>query len=525
MEMPENPMKGQMVIYEGKAYKFRGGNKEDNANWEPVPYGPKTMGESMGEELEGKPMGTRLLAGGLGAFDKAAYGVKGLLTDLAPEEQQRVDAAKGTTGTTAGKVGSFGTNLALSYPLFTKGVPQVASAAKSPLGRDLLSILGAGGIGAGYGAATNPGERLKGALTEGLGAATGQSVGMLAKGPLSPVSGSAADALQKEGVPITIGQSGGFQGLEDSMRGSSRSVGKRQAEAIQAWSQNEVNKTMPADATSVSGRPIPFNVSGKGRDAISEGSDNFNTAYDRAYGKVGDVQADAPLQAGIQQVVSRTSPLLIKSDAELLAEHARRGMAEFQSGELKGRAVKDLVKSFDDPAQAAYDAGNKRLGDAYRSIQEQIKGAVARQFPDGAVEISKIDPKYAEFLRVQRAAGKPGAADGVFSPDQLMQSIRDLDKSPDKRAFARGNTVPNLLNQAEIARDVLGPRIPPVGPGTAEKTIPAMVAQNWMAAIPGMASFGLYRPSVQNMLTGRQGWQQGIDPEWMAAVTGALANR
>jgi hypothetical protein len=46
-----------------------------------------------------------------------------------------------------------------------------------------------------------------------------------------------------------------------------------------------------------------------------------------------------------------------------------------------------------------------------------------------------------------------------------------------------------------------------------------------MAAIPGMASFGLYRPSVQNMLTGRQGWQQGIDPEWMAAVTGALANR
>jgi hypothetical protein len=526
-------MQGQIIEGKGgKQYRFLGGDDTSPSSFEEVPpvkpVTLPTMGQSMEEELAGRPMHERLLAGGLGAFDKAAYGVKKLFTDLTPQEQNRLDAGKGTTATTAGKVGDVTTNLALSYPMFAKGVPAAMGLAKSPLGQQALGILGAGAIGGGYGAVTNPENRVAGGVAGGLGAATGQAIGAGLTGPFAPVAGSSAAALRKEGVPLTIGQSqgGGALSWEDSLRGSSRSVAKRQGESIEKWSQNQVNKVMPPEATSVSGQPIQARVGGTGRDAIAEGAQKYDDVYDAAYAKAGKIQLDPPTQQGLDAIVQRNQGgLLIKSDMDALTEHVQRAKAEFGTGELSGRAIKTLVRSFDKPAQDAYNSGNERLGSAYRAIQKEINDSLGRQFPDAASAIAPIDKKYAEFLRVQRAAGKPGAEDGVFSPDQLKQSIRDLDKSADKRAFARGHTVPDLLKQAEQAKEVLGPRLPPVGPGTAEKAIPALVGQNLGAAIPGALALGAYRPPVQNFMTGANSWQQGIDPAWMAAIASALANR
>jgi hypothetical protein len=177
------------------------------------------------------------------------------------------------------------------------------------------------------------------------------------------------------------------------------------------------------------------------------------------------------------------------------------------------------------PAQEAFKAGNNRLGEAYRALQDAVRGTVARQYPQTAQELSMIDPKYAEFIRLQRAAGKPGAQDGVFSPSQVRQSIRDLDKSADKRAFARGTAMPQLLQRAQQAEEVLGPTIPPVGPGTAEKLIPSLVTSNPLVSLPYIAAALAYQKPVQKQLTGGYGWQQGIDPMWYGALGGALANR
>lgn len=523
-------MPGQVVEWDGKQYRFSGKDSSDaeiknKANWvELPPVSPVTLptpGQSMEAELDGRSMPTKLLAGGLAAFDRAAYGAKGLFTDLSPQERNRLESGRGAESNAPGKIGSAVTNVALSYPAFSK-IPALAGIAKTPLGRELLGILGAGGVGAGYGALTNPGERIEGAVRTGLGAATGQAIGSLASGPLAPISGSSADALRREGVPITIGQSQGWQALEDSMRGGSRTVGMRQAEAIEKWSQNQVNKTMPMEGTSVAGTPLYAKVGGAGRDAIAQGADKFDDVYTAAYSKVGNVKLDKAIVQGLDDIPQRNSGgLLIKSDLDALTEHVNRAKAEFGTGELSGRAIKTLVRSFDKPATEAYNSGNTRLGDAYRAIQKEINDAVGRQFPDAAKAIAPIDKKYAEFLRVQRAAGKPGAQDGVFSPEQLMQSIRDLDKSADKRAFARGSAMPNLLAQAQQGKEVLGARLPPVGPGTAEKTLPALWSQNLLTAVPYMAASALYRPSVQRFLTTPN---TAVNPEWLAAWMGALGN-
>jgi hypothetical protein len=525
-------MQGQVIEGRGgKQYRFLGGDDTNPSSFEEIqpvkPVTLPTMGQSMEEELAGRPTHERLLAAGLGAFDTAAYGAKKLFTDLSPQEQNRLDAAKGTTATTAGKVGNVVTNLALSYPMFAKGVPAAMGLAKSPLGQQALGILGAGAVGGGYGAVTNPDNRVAGGVAGGLGAATGQAIGAGLSGPFAPVAGSSAAALRKEGVPLTIGQSqgGGALSWEDSLRGSSRSVAKRQAESIEKWSQNQVNKVMPPEATSVSGKPIQAHVGGTGRNAIADGAQKYDDVYDEAYGQIGRLTPDSALNYALDDIPARNrAPILLSEDAGNLAEQVARVRAELAEG-VSGRSIKDLVKSLDKPAQDAFNAGNKRLGTAYRQLQDHIMEQAARQYPDGAKAVKAIDAKYAEFLRVQRAAGKPGADDGVFSPDNLIQSIRDLDKSADKRTFARGHTVPDLLEQGQQAKDILGPRLPPVGPGTAEKSIPALVGQNLGAAIPGALAFGAYRPSAQNFLTGANSWQQGIDPAWMAAIASALANR
>jgi hypothetical protein len=224
-------------------------------------------------------------------------------------------------------------------------------------------------------------------------------------------------------------------------------------------------------------------------------------------------------------VKSNYTPLLLPSDAQALQQQADRVIAEFAQGNLHGRAVGDVIRSLDSPARDAFNSGNGRLGEAYRAIQDHLTQAGAKQFPAAGAELAKIDPKYAEFLRVQKAAGNIGNADGIFTPQQVIREIRNMDKSADKRAFARGNAMPALLADAERANSVLGPTIPPIGPGTAEKMAPMLVAHDWKAAIPGMAGFGLYQRPVQKFMTGQYDWQKHVDPAWYATLTGALSNQ
>jgi hypothetical protein len=300
----------------------------------------------------------------------------------------------------------------------------------------------------------------------------------------------------------------------------------RQIEAQHAWSQKQVQKTMPETAQSVTGKPVQPPVIGTGRDAIKEGAEAFDDAYQAAYGKMGLVKLDQTAEGALDKIASRNAaPLLKPSDAASLQDDIARVKAEFATGELHGRAVKDVINSLDKPAQDAFNAGNARLGEAYRSAQDALKQAAAKQFPAAGKELAKVDSKYAEFLRVQAAAASPGAAEGVFTPAQLRAAIRTLDKSKDKRAFARGTAMPGMLAEAEKANAVLGPTIPPVGPGTAEKIFPMLVAHDWKAAIPGALGFGMYQRPVQQFMTGQYPWQAHVDPQWYAAIAGALSSQ
>ena len=64
---------------------------------------------------------------------------------------------------------------------------------------------------------------------------------------------------------------------------------------------------------------------------------------------------------------------------------------------------------------------------------------VQRANPTEAKSLAALNSAYSKFLRVENAAGRIGAKEGVFSPEQLTGAVRQMDPSLRHRAFARGN--------------------------------------------------------------------------------------
>ena len=516
-------VKGQILKgKDGKEYRFLGGDDTDKSSFEELPpvtpVTLPTMQQSMQEELADRNFLGKAAAGLGVSANKLYLGSKGLVTDLSKQEQERLALDKQIGRTAGGMTGAIAGDVGMTMLPFG-AVSKVASKIPGFLTRTAAGIGGAGALGAGYGALTSPDDRKTGALLGGAGAAAGAGLGQLLGGFFKPAKGTAAAGLQEEGVPLTVGQATGgvTRRMEDAARAMSSNVAKLQGEAVEKWGQNLVNKTLPAGKK----------VAEQGREAIAAGAKVFDEAYDDAFSQMPRLVGDVPLRDRLVTIVRTYAPKLTKSDADTMIEQLKRIGGEF-SGGLEGRALKDLRRSYESLATKAFNDGNARLAQAYREAASALDDVAARQAPSAAAAVRAVDEKYGQFIPVQRAAGKIGAEEGVFSPKHLIAAVRELDKSADKRAFARGTARPALLQEAEKAAQVLGPTIPTVGPGTAEKLAPMLFMSNPLTTVPSLAGQLAYTPWMQSFLTGGNRLQQAIGPEWQAALAASgrsLANR
>ena len=118
-----------------------------------------------------------------------------------------------------------------------------------------------------------------------------------------------------------------------------------------------------------------------------------------------------------------------------------------------GRIARGYMKS------EAFDS--RELGRAVRAVQDALRGVVKRSNPALKKELERIDSGYAMLMRVENAAGRTGAHEGVFSPAQLKAAARQMDSSLRKRGFAQGKA--NMQDTAEAAQGVLGSTVPDSG--------------------------------------------------------------
>jgi len=104
-----------------------------------------------------------------------------------------------------------------------------------------------------------------------------------------------------------------------------------------------------------------------------------------------------------------------------------------------------------DPAQSAF-------GNAVQEMRGLFRDNLERMNPQHAAELSKINAAWAAFSRAQEASIRRPKSMGVFSPNDLAQTVK---KSSTKGAFARGDGL--LQDLADAGNQVIPGDVPDSG--------------------------------------------------------------
>lgn len=463
-------------------------------------------------------MGTimRGLGGAKHAWDKAAMGLKGLVTDLTPEDQALLRQGEAFTneGGTAAKVGQFGADVAMTAAPVARGM-QAASAGIRMLPR-AAQFIGKGGVlpaaaaGGAVSAALDPEDRGGAAIGGAAGGAIGQGVGnVLTKtlgGMVSNRVTPDARVLMDQGVYVPMWKGTDSKLLReagerakvlpvagDIIRGQERA-------AFESFNKAMAGKaTPPKPVLDDAGNVLRWEsspVKETGSDAINALRSRFNESYDAlykgrgipvddAYGKqaagilentrnyfpriADDIdsayrQADDILRRGTEST-TKVSPIL---------DDAGRPITSEQLGHATTRpeSVKQAIDALETRINTAYQRGDAEAAEALKDLRGAVDDLRLRGLPpEVAQQAAEINKAYGSFKQLQRANSQLGAqTSGLTSPRQMLNAIKANDRTPGKSAFSGGNA----LNQQDVLRAerVLGNRLPETGPGTAEKLMP-----------------------------------------------------
>lgn len=277
----------------------------------------------------------------------------------------------------------------------------------------------------------------------------------------------AAQRLQREGVHLTPGQAEGGRAktFEDRAETGSPYRGPAIAEA-RGRAQDSFNRVALNRAYHAVGEHMPTDEGPVGREAIDRLEKRLGGAYERAlvgaqagkdaewahdvsvtktHAKSLDPSRRATLDTGLERVERLFGP------DDKMEEHDFKSTESWLRRQARGyRGNRD----FED----------RQLGDRFDDLANALRRSVERHSPPGTVAaLKRVDTGWAVFKRLQRASAQAGRPDGTFTPKELATSIRVLDRSLDKSAFARGDAL--LQDLARDAQEVMPNKVR--DPGTA----------------------------------------------------------
>jgi hypothetical protein len=327
---------------------------------------------------------------------------------------------------------------------------------------DVSMLLG----GAGAGAKVAGAGKLSNALAQA--SSVTNPMNALIK-PLATVVGGVStspqiQSLMKEGVVPTVGQilGGGYKRAEEAL--TSVPVLGDFIKSAQNRTMQDVNRVAFNRALTPIGEKLPEGV--MGREAVQFVSDKLDDAYGKLLPKMTVVQ-DAPFQQNIASLKNMVGsgaidPQSIKFFNNWVDNNV---VNKFQGqGAITGQTLKQVQSDLRETISrlsASTDADQRLIGDALKETQDQVRQLVNRSNPQYAKELKAIDTGYANFKRVEKAASALGAEEGVFSPAQLQNAVKALDKSKDKREFAKGEAY--MQDLSESAKTALGNKVPDSG--------------------------------------------------------------
>ncbi len=129
-------------------------------------------------------------------------------------------------------------------------------------------------------------------------------------------------------------------------------------------------------------------------------------------------------------------------------------------GNANGRTIKEIEHQLGHFAHGylrSNDFDQQQLGTALREVQRQLRDLVSRQNPGEAELLQANNRAWSDFLRMERAALKAHRDEGVFTPSNYLQAVKDLNPTRRKATFARGNDP--LQELAQAGQTILGNRV------------------------------------------------------------------
>lgn len=197
-----------------------------------------------------------------------------------------------------------------------------------------------------------------------------------------------------------------------------------------------------------------------GHEGIAEVSSKLSNAYDNLLPKM-TFTADPEFNASVAQLrdLASNMPEQQANQFERIVTN-KLGARLGPQGTMDGQTLKGLQSELTQQASGylsdpSFD--NRQLGTAIAQLNSNIRDALARNNPEFADQLNAINQGYAVYTRIRNAGSSLGAAEGVFTPAQLLNAVKAGDSSVGKGAFARGDAL--LQDLAESGKSVLGTKV------------------------------------------------------------------
>jgi len=437
-------------------------------SFEPVKVGADAFPDVLRETLKGTDWGTRNIAAAGQAVENMWEGLKDAFGkgDKANIQANQVFAQEAPVGTLVGTA---------------------AAVAPMALLPGANTVAGGAAYGALQGAILTPGDLKARAISGGLGAAGGALGSGIAKatGASSPITTNPnAAILAGEGIRLTPGQNAGgwLKALEDKAT-SIPFVG----DIIQGARKKGIedfNRAALERAT------LPGGVVNEiGHQGVQDARQALGQAYDQVLAK-SSANAMEPQfiqnMANLRALVSNLPQREQRAFDGIIAREFDDGTRVAPNGLINAENLQAVKRGLDaavDRFSKSNDAYQSELGQALKQARQEFLDLIARSNPQNAQELATVNKAYANFKRIQRAASSVANPDGVFTPAQLNNAVKALDKSKDKRAFSEGTAL--MQDLTGPAKQVMPSSIP--DSGTAGRTLANVLNPiNW----PGMALSG-----------------------------------
>lgn len=447
-------------------------------------------------------LGVKQLGAMAGMGDSAALAQEA--ATVKERDAAMMDTWQGMAGNAVGNIGMAlvpGGALKVASQVLPKvpGLSAVANALLAP-----KSVKGAVGLGAGIGAvqpAVNNEERVTNAAIGGVGGAVGNLIPKGVSRVLNPQTDDAVKALMNQGVTPTPGQiiGGAAKRVEDAATSIpilGDVIRARQKGVIGEFNDAALNRSLA---------PINQKITSKGREAIDEAATKIGAAYDAVLPKV-VLKKDNQFANALSAAQANVSSLPAEQQAQFAKIIGDNITNKFTpAGFLRGSAFKEsdselgrLARGYSGDANFA----NRELGKAIRDAQAGLRNLLATQNPQHAKPLQAANEAWANFIRVQDAAGRVGAKEGVFTPAQLGSAVRGQDKSLRHGAYAKGEAL--MQDLSDSGQKVLNSTVP--DSGTPYRAALGLAAGGGLAAVNPAALAGtigasaLYTPQAQKVI-------------------------